>query len=187
MIFIAMDHKFKIQNSRQRGQALLEILVALAIGVIIATAFVTLGVVSVRNSSFSRNQVSATKLAQEGIEAMISIRDQDTVGAVLGNGSNDQWSKLVVNSSFGLSCLPDPTQTCSGDFQLSACTLGSIPQRCISKTSTPEVINTIFSRKIQITDAGTNVKNVTAIVWWSDGQGLHKSVLSRKLQKEKLE
>jgi len=181
LISIAMDRKMKIQNF-ERGQALLEILVALAIGVIIATAFVTLGVVSVRNSSFSKNQVNATKFAQEGIEAMISIRDQDTVGAVIGNGSDNQWSKLVVNSSFG-SCSgsTDPLVACSGDFGL--CFLGS--EHCINKN----IVETIglFQRKIRITDDVLNVKNVTVIVWWSDGQGLHKSVLSRKLQKEKLE
>lgn len=173
--------------SRQRGQALLEVVVALAIGVVVVTGFVSLAVVSVRNSQFSTNKATATNLAEEGIEAMITIRDLNTDGAISGAAAGN-WQGLV-GSSLG-SCSSDPIQDCASDFQLSTCTPpASFSQHCITKTSTPETgLNSIFSRKIQITDSGTNnVKNVTVVVWWTDSSGQHTSVLSRKLHKDKLE
>jgi|SRR3989344_4177154 len=172
--------------SKQSGQTLLEVVVALAIGIVVVTGFVSLAVVSVRNSQFSTNKASATNLAEEGIEAMITIRDLNTDGAISGATSSN-WQGLV-GTTLGGPCPSDPAQACpNNDFRLSDCSFGNIPQHCIMRTSTPETINTIFSRKIQITDSGTNVKNITVVVWWTDTSGQHASVLSRKLHKDKLE
>lgn len=170
----------------QRGQTLLEVVVALAIGIVVVTGFVSLAVVSVRNSQFSTNKATATNLAEEGIEAMITIRDLNTTGAISGAASNN-WQGLV-GSTLGGPCPSDPTQACpNNDFRLSDCTFNSIPQHCITRPYSPETINTIFTRKVQITDSGTNVKNITVVVWWTDSSGQHTSVLSRKLHKDKLE
>lgn len=185
-------------SSRQRGQLLLEMILALAIGMIIATAFVTLGTFSVRNSRFSANQAVATKLAQEVMEAIITIRDQNTVGAILNNGSDDQWSKLY-GTAMNCSTPDDPQASCADtDFilQETPCSLGSpttIAQRCIEKNSSGDVLsapNDIFTRKVRIMNppgGGLTVKDVTVFVWWTDPQGLHKSSLSRKISKEKLQ
>lgn len=187
---------------RQKGQALLEILIALVIGIIVATAFVTLGVVSVRNSRFSTNQTTATKLAQEGMEAIVTIRDQNTSGAVIGIGGNQRWADLYNPPSLTCSPPDDPTVSCLlTDFilQEAPCTPGGLPtptpQRCIEKNASPPVLNRpndIFKRKIRITETGvageeTEIKNVTVFVYWTDPTGLHKSVLSRKINKQRLE
>lgn len=170
------------------GQSLLEVVIALGVIVIVTGAFVVLATVSVRNSNFSKNQVTATQLGTEAIEAMITIRDQNTAGAIENNGDNNQWSKVAGSSLNVTSCPANPAQPCSGDFKLTNCTINSIPQRCITKTTTPELLNNgVFSRKVQITDAETNLKNVTVLVWWTDSQGLHKSVLIRKLGKSALQ
>ena len=183
------------KQKHQRGQSLLEVIFALAIGIIIATAFVSLGAVSVRNSRVATDQVTATKFAQEGMEAVITIRDQNSQWAILNNGANNQWSKL---QSFLACAQPDnPAINCDGDFLLqeTTCTPESVgtptPQRCITKSSGPWTLaspNQQYSRKIRISDSGTtNVKNVTVFVWWTDSNGLHKSTLSRSFYKEKLQ
>ena len=208
--------KVKTQKSKVRGQALIEILVALAIVVIVATAFVTLAVSSLRNSAFSKNQAIATQLATEGIEAVITIRDQNTVGAIQNNSLNDQWSKLyqlgVVSPNCQGSTASDLTATCY-DFYLVESTsppgcLSTPPaptptparQRCLQRQPAPysdpswQVTsnNRFFSRKIRITETGvageeTKIKNVTVFVWWTDSQGLHRSILTRKVHRDKLE
>lgn len=60
-----------------RGQSLFEIIFAVAIAALIMTAVVVLSTDSVRNSSFSRNQTLASRLAQEAHEWLRSERDSD--------------------------------------------------------------------------------------------------------------
>ena len=174
-------------NVKERGQALLEILVALAIGITITTAFVTLGAFSVRNSRFASNQVSATKLATEGIEVMLGIRDQD--GPVLSYPGGIKWSE-IVDDSFG-ECALGPTDLCGGDFKLRKQDVQCLALWCLEKNPPIETIdfnNTQFSRKVRITDSETaGVKDVTVFVWWTDGNGFHKSEITRKLGREKLQ
>lgn len=191
-------------HSAISGQALIEILVALTVMVLVATAFVTLGVVTVRNSSFSQNKTRATQLAQEGIEAVITIRDQNAPGAILNNGTYDQWVKLFNQ---GTTCSPpdpnDPTYQCPDtDYFLreTPCLLSSPgdptpkPQRCIERSATGAQLsatNDIFRRKIRITDTAdpseaTTVRAVNVFVWWTDSQGLHKAVVTRKVHKNRL-
>lgn len=190
--------KFVRRESPQGGQALLEILVALAIGIVIATAFVSLGAVAVRNSRFSADQTIATKLATEGIEAMITIRDQNSVGAIQGMAGVDQWRDFFTSDVIS-SCSPEGQLTTGGcsDFYLqeSPCMLGA-PQRCIQRNTEPYTSitwsltgeNGAFSRKIRITNTpDAAIKAVTVFVWWTDSAGLHTSVLSRKLHRERLE
>lgn len=190
------------KTKNESGQLLLEILLALMIGVIMATAFVTLGTFSVRNSRFSTNQSIATKLAQEGIEAVITIRDQNSPAALLNNAGNDQWTELfqvgIVSSCVDES---DLTKDCY-DFYLidnTSCIPGLPSQRCLDRKALPYTdaswqvtgTNGVFSRKIRITETGiageeTKIKNVTVFVWWIDSNGLHKSSLTRKISKNKL-
>lgn len=200
-------------KQKNNGQALIEVLVALTIGVIIAGAFVSLGALSVRNSTFSSNQARATRLAEEGIEATITIRDQNTATAIRSFSTVDQWIELF-DTSVNLSCpaVSDEgrlTVSCNGDFllEIAPCTINTVQQRCIERNATAytdpswrlATPNTQFSRKIRITNTDadgdgviepeeiTSVKNVTVFVWWNDASGRHESVLSRKLYRDKLQ
>lgn len=165
--------KWQMANG-QRGQSLLEVIVALVIGLIVISAFVSLGVISVRNASVSKNQANATQLATEGIEAVIAI--QNTNG-VVGSG---RWQDIFAQS-FPCSSgdIVNPQVSCNGDFILNT----NVPSLT---TGTNFAIQPPFSRKIRITDSSSNIKNVTSIVWWTDSQGTHKSVIARKIGKERL-
>ncbi|MBI4999386.1 hypothetical protein HZB97_01295 [Candidatus Gottesmanbacteria bacterium] len=59
------------------GQSLLEALVAMAIAILIIGGLVAAVIVAVRNAQFARNQVLATKYANEGMEKIRSYRDQN--------------------------------------------------------------------------------------------------------------
>ncbi len=61
----------------KKGQTLIEVLVALATSVVIASAIITLAIYSLNNTQFSKAQSLATQYAQEGMEIVRSIRDDD--------------------------------------------------------------------------------------------------------------
>ncbi len=65
----------KIQKKLQRGQTLLEVLLALSVVVLIIGAITVVVVNSLNNATFTKNQNLATQYAQEGIEYMRRKRD----------------------------------------------------------------------------------------------------------------
>ncbi len=63
----------------QKGQSLLELLVAILILVMVVTATITLIVTSINAGRESRNKLIAASLAREGIEIVRNIRDSNWV------------------------------------------------------------------------------------------------------------
>lgn len=61
----------------KKGQSLFEVIVAVGLVSVIMVALLSLSTVGVRNSSFSRNNVIATKYVQEATEWIRSERDTD--------------------------------------------------------------------------------------------------------------
>lgn len=83
-----------MSNSRfQRGQSMLELIIALAVSVIIITAVVVAASNSVRNSTYSKNNAASTRYAQEGMEWLRSQRDQSwtTFSGKASAGSGTDW------------------------------------------------------------------------------------------------
>lgn len=82
-----------------KGQTLIEVLVALAIGTIIVTAVTVMVVSSLINSQSSRNQNIATRYAQEGMENIRSIRSNlasytNVAYCLQEDGSLDEYDPL---------------------------------------------------------------------------------------------
>ncbi len=63
--------------SPQKGQTLIEVLVALGIAVVVLTAMGTAVISALNNAQFSKSQNLATHYAVEGMEVMRRIRDSD--------------------------------------------------------------------------------------------------------------
>jgi len=70
--------KLKIQNSN-RGQSIIEVVVALALVVFVILGLVKVSVSSINNSAFARDQRAATKYAQEGIESARQCKEEDEI------------------------------------------------------------------------------------------------------------
>jgi prepilin-type N-terminal cleavage/methylation domain-containing protein len=71
-----------------KGQTLIEVLVALGIIAVVATALSAVVVTSMGNARFSQDQNMATQYSQEGLEIMRQIRDNDYVAfRNLNNGN----------------------------------------------------------------------------------------------------
>jgi len=58
-----------------KGQTLIEVLVALGVSIIVISAIVVSVISALDNSTFSKNQNSATNFAQEGMENMRRLRN----------------------------------------------------------------------------------------------------------------
>lgn len=59
------------------GQSLVEVMVAVAILVLVATGLIFGITVAINNANFAKNQARATKYAQEGMEKIRAHRDQN--------------------------------------------------------------------------------------------------------------
>ena len=73
MLELMREEKFM---SSRRGQSLIEALAAIAVTMLVVTSLVGLGVSAIRSATVSRNRASAVSYAQEGMEAIRSIRDR---------------------------------------------------------------------------------------------------------------
>lgn len=78
----------------QKGQSLFEVIAALAVAVIIILALVKASTISIKNTSFSRNQSLATRYAQESIEEARKIRDENFADFFV-NGYCDKSAETV--------------------------------------------------------------------------------------------
>lgn len=60
-----------------KGQTLVESLLAIAVAVLVVTALVGVGISSMRAASFGKNQAEAVRLASQALEVLQSKRDAD--------------------------------------------------------------------------------------------------------------
>lgn len=153
-----------------KGQALLEIAITIGVAAVVIAAIAIITIVGLRNSQFAQNQAQATKLAQEGIERIRSMRGRNQ--AVCIDATSYYWSNktpLVWGTSFG-----DRANCTFCKFKLtgdSACPL--------QQATTAEEIGGKFKRQIYIQDIASepNRKKITSEVSWTDFSGSHKSEL----------
>lgn len=137
-------------KTRQRGQTLLEMMIALGVITAVLSAMVVVVLSSLTNEQFGTSQNQATQFAQEGID-------------VLRNVAQSNWSTILGYSSTNYYCLA------KFDTALTAST------NC---ANTPN-IDSKFIREIKIephscdpTPPPASVTNVriTSTVKWSDGR-----------------
>ncbi|HXK35128.1 MAG TPA: prepilin-type N-terminal cleavage/methylation domain-containing protein [Candidatus Paceibacterota bacterium] len=102
--------KFKKKFASSFGFTLIETLVALAIFSASVVALISVTASGVANTNFAKNKITASYLAQEGVELVRNIRDN----AILG--SND-WTEFLSDiGPCGGGCTIDPV-----DLGVSGC------------------------------------------------------------------
>lgn len=156
-----------------KGESILELTIILGLIVIVISAVAFATVNGLRNSQFSKNQLQATKLAQELIEGVRTIRDRDYT--VCGPSTIKLWSDLWTNPSCSgvgpckyilKSSGICPATGTSDPFWLE-------PTAAAVETT---VGGAAFKKIILISDfGGARQKQVSAQVFWSDASGEHKS------------
>ena len=143
-----------------RGQTLIEVIIAIAVGTLIITAILGLATRSTRNANFSRANEQASKLAQQGLEVIRNIRDEGLDSAIkyTPNLSIDTWNELYLEDIGGTNDsgtnglefkLVDPTDL--------SCSIGSW---CLTtSTAIPEALPLgfeTFTRRGFIADSPTD-------------------------------
>lgn len=90
----------------RKGQSLVEAIVAIGITLLVITGLVVLAVGAVRSATLAKNRSLAVQYAQEGMEALRSVRDRDFDG-VPTSGTNrlvwtgSEWSTLGGSETIG--------------------------------------------------------------------------------------
>ena len=170
----------------KRGQTLIEVIVIITIGILVIVALVFATIAGLRNSQFAKNQVQATKLAQEGLEKVRSARDR---GDPIGGGftvdgfaidswiDDDLWRQISSTCSAPFNCYFKFNGT-SFQFITAAQNIPSSAEDPLGDGK--------FQRVIILSDDSltySTQKTVTAIVRWNDFSGDHESRLTTILRR----
>ncbi|MBI2314651.1 prepilin-type N-terminal cleavage/methylation domain-containing protein [Candidatus Daviesbacteria bacterium] len=182
--------------NHERGQSLLEVIIAMTVGILVVTALVFATIFSLRNAQFAKNSAQATKLAQEGIERVRSGRDKN-VQINLVSTTDCPTSGNAVNSWDG-SDSGSPIWNCkihdsygSGGnayfkFIFTSLNLEFVDTNADFPSAPEEIPQSIFKRIIILSDDASTYsteKKVTVLVRWTDFAGPHESRLTTILRK----
>lgn len=158
-------------KSKERGQSLIEVVVALSVAAIIITSLLIVVINSLRNAQFASNQVRSTKLASQAIEQIRSIRDRDGLTIFrTSSGTTSQFSDLW-GIQMSQACSPNP------------CTFRVTPNFTLEQTNQASETDSLgdgLSREVIISDTASSYqteKTVTVKVRWTDSAGPHESHL----------
>lgn len=161
---------------QSRGSSLIEVIIAATVGILVVTALTFATIFSLRNANFAKNSSQATKLAQEGLESVRSIRDRDEEGKISYNTGSSTLTKFSDLWPIVFSC----------DISVNNCYFYFNPSDIFQGVNLFETPLPNFKRQFQIeddADAPAQQKKVTAIVRWNDFAGLHESKLTTILRK----
>lgn len=186
----------------EAGQSLIEVIVAITVGILVVTALTFATIFSLRNANFAKNSVQATKLAQEGIEWVRTGRDRNecinnldsSVKSWNGNssdinciGTGPIWNYTIKGNSGNCENTTVVGSKCYFKVNyLGALTNIDFAAIAFPTSSAEQIPGSIFRRVVTLSDdAGTYTtqKTATVVVQWSDFAGPHESKLTTILRK----
>lgn len=166
----------------EKGQSLMELVVGIGLVTIVAGALAIVTVNSLRNTQFSKNQVQATKLAQENLEKVRTIKNnnygvcrQSDPGGICSTWE-DIWPVQFGKQS--TTCI----EGCTFKIIGTCSTVGASQPLCLQYidpgTASRANLGNGFSGVIIIEDEGVLQKKVTSRVFWSGASGESSSDLA---------
>ena len=156
------------QNKNSRAFTLVETMVAISIFTLAVTALMAALASGISNTTFAKQKMTATYLAQEGIEYVRNMRDSDVLGGSTG------WSSFVTNLTSTYPFCADSSKSCGFSFLNSSFVDCSTSDQCklkINNAGSYDIgnsggVDSGFTRKINITNVTANEKKVTSTVTW---------------------
>lgn len=173
-----MTHLARVQGVGVRGFTLVETLVAISLISIAIVTPMSLVTQSFSAAFYARDQVTAYYLAQEGIEAVRTIRDGNILANAISNEGRDLLQGIPVGTPFTIDArfsdpliaIDDCTGTCPR-LQTDGTLYGHAP-------GDPAWVNTNFTRTLTAayagpaaTNGGEDVIRVASTVSWSAKNG----------------
>ncbi len=164
------SNKSGLSRAKSSGFTLIETLVAIVVLVTVVVGTMTAVQGGISSYIFSKNQIIAFYLAQEGFEQIRNIRDENRT-------KDANWlSGIAAVSSdpcyFGKICNVDPAASPGNPYIVSCTdTCNNLRQDPVTglyryNSSWPE---TVFRRQITLTSINANEVSITVTVDWSKG------------------
>jgi prepilin-type N-terminal cleavage/methylation domain-containing protein len=146
---------------RTRGFTLVETLVAISILVAAVTGAFSAARIGINLSTYTKNQVIAFYLAQEGVEYIRNIRDNNGL-------ASQSWLTGLNNCIAPNTCMIDaPQGTISQCTVLGICPL--LKQDTNGFYTYTSGTDTIYRRSIQITPISATEASITVSISWQKG------------------
>jgi Tfp pilus assembly protein PilV len=172
-----------LQILKQTGQSLMELVVGIGLVTIVAGALAIVTVNSLNNTRHSKNQVQATKLAQENLEKVRTIKNNN-YGVCLQNNTGGicstwediwpiQFGKIATTCTTGCTFRIVNSCNTAGAGGMPLC-LEYINPAPASRAD----LGNGFTGVILIEDEGPSQKRVTSRVFWSGASGESSSDLA---------
>ncbi len=155
---------------------MLEVAVTVGITALVISAVAITTIIGLKNTEFSQNQIRSTKLAQEGLETIRSMRVSNNNIPICETSVDYGWSNSDLSSVWG-------HQFSNNDFYLwlnpqTQCNLKAT-QLSDSPNNAEKILQGKFKRTVKISDNGSSqIKQFAVTVTWDDSSGTHKSVLT---------
>lgn len=137
-----------LKNNWQKGQTLIEALVAFMVATMVIVALVAAVTVSLSRSQFVKERTQAEKYAQEGLEWVRAERDIN-------------WTRISTRAT----AAPGST------YCLNNLTWPAMPSNCVGTYIT----GTNFTREAVLTNLAANRVQLRIIVSWQEGGRTHTS------------
>lgn len=177
----------------KHGFSLVETLVAVSIVVFSVLGLATLTVFSLKSSSFSKNNLIAGNLAQEGIE-LVRAKSKSNMLACAPSCVPDDWLNEFQGSCF------NPAKGCSIDASDLATGNCNNPDQCILRFeignpgyaddgiynhgggSQAQNPNSIFRRVVKLTEINPDIEmKVSVEVSWTERFGTQKVIVEENM------
>lgn len=157
---------------KQKGQTLIEITIAAGLTIAVIAAIAITSITSLKNNDFARNQLQATRLSQEGLEKVRSIKNRNLIVCLTDPTLKQfRWESLYS----------EPTFTSKKEFTLQN------PGCVLKQSLTPDLSpspNSQFTRHLYLEKMNSNEIKLTSEVLWNDSSGTHRSELVTILTKQ---
>jgi prepilin-type N-terminal cleavage/methylation domain-containing protein len=162
---------------KSKGFTLVETLVAISILLAVITGAYSAAESGIKSSIYSKNQITAFYLAQEGMEQIRNMRDQNALYNKDEDPSNDRhWLHGISSVAsdpcyFGKTCIAD-----SLNFILIECSGGSATCPMLKFDSASGLYGyhppwpvSLFKRDVRVSMVSADEVSVVVTVYWSRG------------------
>lgn len=172
----------KINKKMNRGYSLVEVLVAITVLLVALVGPLTIASSGLKRANFAKEQTLAIFLAQEGMEAVVKLREDSALGADSFDNLSQVWStsfgaigsRCVVGSSnyCGVSIGEDGSVNSGSFYQCSStnCLIKHQSNARVPYRQGPSVAgdDTVYTRQLQVTVTGNAYAQVVSTVSWGE-------------------